>query len=177
MPQPKGGGDAPGDIVNSNLDPEQAMNDETIKQCNNCASDGLTYSLNNGRPQVMISENYMSEARDGLSYMQQASALADMMAQGEVSPNLGNEAAHPSTPVELTPMFQPAIAANDWSARPKVGAPKLALGNFTLAETDAADVLGMQQQEDELDFLLACGEFTILEERTAVIRYLVPLQE
>lgn len=60
------------------------MDDNTIKKCNNCASEGLSYRLNNGRPQVMISENYMSEARDGMSYMQQASMLADMMANGEL---------------------------------------------------------------------------------------------
>lgn len=60
------------------------MDETTIKKCNACASEGLTYRLSNGRPQVMIGENYMREARDGMSYMQQASILADMIASGKI---------------------------------------------------------------------------------------------
>lgn len=60
------------------------MDEQTIKKCNNCAPKGVKYSLQNGRPQVMVGEDFLKEEFGGQSWMDQAKTLAEMIAKGDV---------------------------------------------------------------------------------------------
>lgn len=156
------------------------MNEETIKRCNTCAPKGMTYSLQNGRPQVMLSEDFMKAVFGGQSMMDQGKALAEMMANGDFGPEymeggkvhrsadmasempiakptpLGPFSTQPAMtesqnpPFAKTELLSPASTnQRNYTSAELFGAEILGSGspsgggeeNFTLAQTDAADVL------------------------------------
>lgn len=166
------------------------MNEETIKKCNTCAPKGMTYSLQNGRPQVMLGEDFMKEDFGGQSMMDQAKALTEMMAKGDFGPDYMERGdAHqngaivgatpimepppasrfPGPPAMMEPQVQrfretetppPALPGQRNYISAELFGPEIlgsgpppggGIENFTLAETDAADILpgGALQRNSE----------------------------
>lgn len=81
------------------------MNEETVKKCNSCAPKGVTYSLQNGRPQVMVGEDFLKEDFGGQSWLEQAKALTGMMNQGAFGPEYmpGGSALQSSADLGIVP--------------------------------------------------------------------------
>lgn len=141
------------------------MNEETVKKCNSCAPKGVTYSLQNGRPQVMVGEDFLKEEFGGQSWMEQAKALTEMMSQGAFGPeyqpggsalqssaalgiesNAGMSRNEKHAPTRIAVTTQPAFSA------PRKQAPSSELTvyapqhNYTSAEL-FGDILGSRPPE------------------------------
>lgn len=163
------------------------IDENTLKECNDCASKGLKYSQRDGHAQVTISEDYMRETRNGQSYVQQASALADSMENGDFANEFKllksaiglpialqntqrQDAANRTHATDQPRGFSPNEARFTTAEPAKPTQPKqlrnfrpnqyfgpefLGIGhasesgiNFTLAESDAIDVVAFQVDEE-----------------------------
>jgi len=133
------------------------MNEETIKKCNTCAPKGMTYSLQNGRPQVMLSEDFMKEEFGGQSMMEQANALTEMMAKGDFGPEYtqGGKAHQNAGIIDATPIME-ARPASPFPGQPAMMEPQVPpftetetpppspprQRNYTSADVFGAEILG-----------------------------------